>query len=92
MNKEVGRNDPCPCGSGKKYKKCCGLKEGMAKHSATVLGSSTGKLFERISRANTHIKQVEESGSSTPSLADRNVSAPGIETTKKEEDNPQEKD
>jgi preprotein translocase subunit SecA len=23
-NKETGRNDPCPCGSGKKYKKCCG--------------------------------------------------------------------
>ncbi|MBQ7617511.1 MAG: SEC-C domain-containing protein, partial [Desulfovibrio sp.] len=22
--KAVGRNDPCPCGSGKKYKKCCG--------------------------------------------------------------------
>lgn len=22
--KEPGRNDPCPCGSGKKYKKCCG--------------------------------------------------------------------
>ncbi|MEG1610763.1 MAG: SEC-C metal-binding domain-containing protein, partial [Bilophila sp.] len=22
-----GRNDPCPCGSGKKYKKCCGAKE-----------------------------------------------------------------
>ncbi|HUT00830.1 MAG TPA: SEC-C metal-binding domain-containing protein [Phycisphaerae bacterium] len=21
---EPGRNDPCPCGSGKKYKKCCG--------------------------------------------------------------------
>ena len=21
---EIGRNDPCPCGSGKKYKKCCG--------------------------------------------------------------------
>jgi uncharacterized protein YecA (UPF0149 family) len=20
---EVGRNDPCPCGSGKKFKKCC---------------------------------------------------------------------
>lgn len=20
----VGRNDPCPCGSGRKYKKCCG--------------------------------------------------------------------
>lgn len=23
-DKKVGRNDPCPCGSGKKYKKCCG--------------------------------------------------------------------
>jgi preprotein translocase subunit SecA len=23
---KVGRNDPCPCGSGKKYKKCCLLK------------------------------------------------------------------
>jgi len=23
-NKKVGRNEPCPCGSGKKYKKCCG--------------------------------------------------------------------
>jgi preprotein translocase subunit SecA len=23
--KKVGRNDPCPCGSGKKYKKCCGM-------------------------------------------------------------------
>jgi hypothetical protein len=23
MSKKVGRNDPCPCGSGKKYKKCC---------------------------------------------------------------------
>jgi len=21
---KVGRNDPCPCGSGRKYKKCCG--------------------------------------------------------------------
>lgn len=25
--KKVGRNDPCPCGSGKKYKKCCGKDE-----------------------------------------------------------------
>ncbi|HEX3027037.1 MAG TPA: SEC-C metal-binding domain-containing protein, partial [Clostridia bacterium] len=25
--KKPGRNDPCPCGSGKKYKKCCGMNE-----------------------------------------------------------------
>ena len=25
--KRIGRNDPCPCGSGKKYKKCCGVNQ-----------------------------------------------------------------
>ena len=29
--KKVGRNDPCPCGSGKKYKKCCGQNESADK-------------------------------------------------------------
>jgi len=24
VSTKVGRNEPCPCGSGKKYKKCCG--------------------------------------------------------------------
>ncbi len=26
-DKKPGRNDPCPCGSGKKYKKCCGIND-----------------------------------------------------------------
>jgi SWIM/SEC-C metal-binding protein len=26
ISAKVGRNDPCPCGSGKKYKKCCGAQ------------------------------------------------------------------
>ncbi|MBU3912866.1 MAG: SEC-C domain-containing protein [Nanoarchaeota archaeon] len=25
--RKIGRNEPCPCGSGKKYKKCCLEKE-----------------------------------------------------------------
>jgi len=25
--KKIGRNDPCPCGSGKKYKNCCGKRK-----------------------------------------------------------------
>jgi len=29
--KKIGRNDPCPCGSGKKYKKCCLLRESGAR-------------------------------------------------------------
>jgi len=32
---KVGRNDPCPCGSGKKYKKCC-EKKGARTFSASV--------------------------------------------------------
>jgi SWIM/SEC-C metal-binding protein len=24
-SEKIGRNEPCPCGSGKKYKKCCGV-------------------------------------------------------------------
>ena len=27
QGKKVGRNEPCPCGSGKKYKQCCGRNE-----------------------------------------------------------------
>ena len=26
QDRKVGRNEPCPCGSGKKYKACCGRK------------------------------------------------------------------
>ncbi|MBS0624199.1 MAG: SEC-C domain-containing protein [Verrucomicrobia bacterium] len=39
MNQKVGRNDPCPCGSGKKYKNCCMNKEEASKKVYT----STGK-------------------------------------------------
>jgi hypothetical protein len=30
MAENIGRNEPCPCGSGKKYKKCCGAKEAVS--------------------------------------------------------------
>ena len=34
-NRDVGRNDPCPCGSGKKYKKCClGKADSIATNNA----------------------------------------------------------
>ena len=31
---DIGRNDPCHCGSGKKYKKCCINKDQAAEHKA----------------------------------------------------------
>ena len=30
---DIGRNDPCPCGSGKKYKKCCEAKDQLKEHA-----------------------------------------------------------
>ncbi|MEH7179446.1 SEC-C metal-binding domain-containing protein [Neobacillus vireti] len=30
MKESIGRNEPCPCGSGKKYKKCCGAREAVS--------------------------------------------------------------
>lgn len=52
-----GRNDPCPCGSGKKYKKCCGLKEQADQKSKamrrgslfpTALSGASGDLTKKL--------------------------------------------
>ncbi|MCI0656896.1 MAG: SEC-C domain-containing protein [Acidobacteria bacterium] len=32
----IGRNDPCPCGSGKKYKKCCLEREAVGRDAAAA--------------------------------------------------------
>lgn len=47
MNK-VGRNDPCPCGSGKKYKQCCGSQEqaGSNTPSAQQIAQALGAALE----------------------------------------------
>ena len=46
MAQKVKRNDPCPCGSGKKYKKCCWEKEVAKKFKAKPLAGSMGGLFQ----------------------------------------------
>ncbi len=42
-SEKIGRNDPCPCGSGKKYKKCCLAKDNTA---ADQDGPSQAELFD----------------------------------------------
>ena len=44
--KNVGRNDKCPCGSGKKYKKCC-LQANKLKQEATKTSRSAADLIDR---------------------------------------------
>lgn len=44
----IGRNDPCPCGSGKKYKKCHLKQEGIAAIVATSPGKTTKMTFKNL--------------------------------------------
>src|SRR5262249_16694975 len=52
MRKKIGRNEPCPCGSGKKYKHCCLAKDQTARHEATALAPTAhpGFLSNRTKR------------------------------------------
>lgn len=44
----IGRNDPCPCGSGKKYKRCCEDKDvERLRHSSTVPGRTQAEVKAR---------------------------------------------
>lgn len=61
---KVGRNDPCPCGSGKKYKKCCGQKK---THQFTAQKITWNKdadsLLNRMGNlTNTMMRAAEEMG------------------------------
>lgn len=44
---EIGRNEPCPCGSGKKYKKCCGAAEATVDSGITA-ESVAGGIMEYL--------------------------------------------
>lgn len=50
---KAGRNDPCPCGSQKKYKKCCGVPKKKGLQSVSVLSSSSklASLFQSSVKA-----------------------------------------
>ena len=47
VGKKVGRNDPCPCGSGKKYKFCCGKRKPVIKEIAPEILKNGNVSFQR---------------------------------------------
>lgn len=61
MDDKVGRNDPCPCGSGKKYKKCCGANEVIS--LTQVLESDIDDLEKQLLHfaLRNYESQIEES-------------------------------
>ncbi len=63
MAEKIGRNDPCPCNSGKKYKHCC-LKNqkplGKRRFKATVLNGKAMQANQEVTSEATAL--VEEEG------------------------------
>lgn len=72
--KKVGRNDPCPCGSGKKYKKCCGQNEAkvadpppfdrrlMERSLLAVKQRVSDQKFDSIDEMNQYLSHLMKSG------------------------------
>jgi tetratricopeptide (TPR) repeat protein len=54
---KTGRNDPCPCGSGQKYKRCCLQKDQAAEHAAHAL-TATAKA-EQHKELDTFLEREE---------------------------------
>jgi Predicted metal-binding protein related to the C-terminal domain of SecA len=52
-----GRNDPCPCGSGNKYKKCCLAKEEAV--AREQLAKADAKRAERAAAHTQHLREVK---------------------------------
>lgn len=69
MTEKVGRNDPCPCGSGKKYKNCCLKNEqqkqggisplGKRKFTAKVISSGASKPQQQPEQTMQHKAVVD---------------------------------
>ena len=63
MKNKIGRNDPCPCGSGKKYKACCLLKQkrpGTKKKISAKLLSTPKQPVNLIERTFGHAIEAAE--------------------------------
>lgn len=74
MTKKVGRNDPCPCGSGKKYKSCHGIAGSKRKFEATVISAGQG-LEGRAAKISSNFfsktRKVEDDKPHHPPEADK---------------------
>jgi tetratricopeptide (TPR) repeat protein len=55
----TGRNDPCPCGSGKKYKRCCQEKDEAAA-SATRAAAHAAQLAAQLAESEARERQLTQ--------------------------------
>ncbi len=79
MNEKVGRNDLCPCGSGKKYKQCCMMKTSSKKGK---------KLTAKWLNAPSGPNLIERTFGSSIAATGKAFKSVEKEEPKKEEENP----
>jgi hypothetical protein len=82
---EIGRNDPCPCGSGKKYKKCCGAKQAGRIMNAVNLTSCTAAKMNSFFQS-----KIAESGERSEKAAIKVSKPDQAKGEEKKNDDPQE--
>lgn len=65
-NHQIGRNDPCPCGSGKKHKKCCLNKTNLQGKPIVSAPPEIIKQFQERQRKEN--KRISEFGQVRPGI------------------------
>jgi hypothetical protein len=60
---KAGRNDLCPCGSGKKYKKCCEIRQERSRFSIILIILIAGAVLGGLAFS---LTSFGDEGSSTP--------------------------
>ncbi|MDY6934496.1 MAG: SEC-C metal-binding domain-containing protein [Spirochaetota bacterium] len=91
MTEKFGRNEPCPCGSGKKYKKCCLLKDTIV--SGEMFNEDALKDYQDMmdnwdhekSPSPTFMEYMDNPNLATKAIHDMNKLAEGREFQSKEE-------
>ncbi len=96
--KKIGRNDPCPCGSGKKYKKCCGRYEDIENtddaQEETAQPEEKDQKAEkprRIKRSSKGAKSTKTARSSKETRSTKAAKSPKTARSKKVENSEGEK-
>jgi mRNA-degrading endonuclease RelE of RelBE toxin-antitoxin system len=62
-SEKVGRNDPCPCGSGKKHKKCCLKKD---QQRGRIASGVAGKTLAEVEQEKEALLTVDRLGAASP--------------------------
>ena len=74
-SQKIGRNDPCHCGSGLKYKKCCSAKDDAAR-SAELSAQAAARAQEAAARAEAEAAEAESEAGSAGEKTSKKASKP----------------